>query len=539
MKTNGGTKKLGWKFVILFLLWNLSLFLPDNVMALEEENAKEENSQEEKIEEEIISNETVSEEDPSIKEEKTLEEQQEESVEVSLSILDEFDRALILNQYSENMNFIEENVQIYGMIGEYILVADLLENIDSVNLMKDYPFYSIYIVNKDGKILKEEDFIESNSQIILIGEELIASYSIYLVGDYNEDAIVNNEDRDYIVNQILTQPEEEYTLEDASYIDYVLENNTYDIPEISSEEVLESKMQVIDTTNVVENIEIQYSIQGLNKNYINGISGFIQYNHDVLELENVFLLVDGKIIGGFQENYFMYLLEPFTSTSPLLLFQFKPLKSGTTTITLDKIKASMNGMLLELDSSVTIDFIIEDYGKGGDIGLEQENGLDSSNTLENKEISSVPINLENPTSIATSTPEIEFLYQDTSIRNLEIKGYSIDFDKDCHLYYIDVNSTVDSLELNVLLNSPFSSYEIKGNQDFQIGINEVILVVYALDGSTKNYIIEVNKKENKVNLEENTVKKESFDWRIPIMILVALIIVVAIGVLHFIFKEEE
>ena len=119
-----------------------------------------------------------------------------------------------------------------------------------------------------------------------------------------------------------------------------------------------------------------------------------------------------------------------------------------------------------------------------------------------------------------------------SIDMLRIKNFTIDFNKDILEYNIDVDSNVDSLNLDIILSSNLASYEVIGNEKFKTGRNVVKVIVTAEDGSTKTYIINVNKKAEVKEKNDKT----SNSSKIVIVILLVLII---IGLIYIIFSEDE
>ena len=101
------------------------------------------------------------------------------------------------------------------------------------------------------------------------------------------------------------------------------------------------------------------------------------------------------------------------------------------------------------------------------------------------------------------------------------------------LKYFKVKNSVTSLKLEVILNDPSATYEVRGNSDFKVGDNVVEIVVTAENGDTRTYTINV-KREKK---EEVVVKKVNNGAARPVIIV--LILLVIAGLIYVIFKDDE
>ena len=221
------------------------------------------------------------------------------------------------------------------------------------------------------------------------------------------------------------------------------------------------------------------------------------------------------------------------------------MKEGNSVISINGIKASMNGLAVNIDNNtVSTSIKINNYGIGGD---EPINNNGSSNNSNNDVIYEYPkeeVNKSDNTSSNnlvfasnrvdnTSSNSISYisLSNDNYIKELIIKDYEIDFNKDILEYSITVGSDVDSLELNILLSDDNASYEVIGNEKFKTGKNVVSIVVTSEDGSERTYTINVNKKKA-------SDKKES-DSNSSRVVIIILIILIIIGLIYVIFKDDE
>ena len=81
------------------------------------------------------------------------------------------------------------------------------------------------------------------------------------------------------------------------------------------------------------------------------------------------------------------------------------------------------------------------------------------------------------------------------LKELSVDDYDLSpsFDKENLEYFINVNNETTSLNINAIPEDEKATYEIKGNQDFDIGMNEVTITVTAEDGTKTEYILYVNR----------------------------------------------
>lgn len=557
---NRGNKRIGWH---IFLLAILVIFNNiSNVKALEEEIVIEDSNtieteeiiQEEVITEEVVTEEEIipednlnSEEDIIIEEEKTKEE--------------------IFTMNSQNLEFKENEVIVKGNINELTTVKEILDNINTNELINNYNVEKISITNEENIFLTNEDYVTNKCHIVIISNEFIANYKISFLGDLNQDNLVTNEDietgidnffkeeKEEVIEETLPEVEtEEVFLEDVkeeiieeektiteeiSYIDAVIKNNSYEVVTPNTEEELNINLE--NTTNeekyINDKVIIELSINNFNNNYINTISGNIEYNNEILELENIYLTVDNKVIGKTINNKFIYVLDNYHDSKPLLLIIFKSIKNGTTSISINDLEISMNGKLINYINNTNLDITILEYGKGGDI--ETPPIIIPAPTPSLPKPQTKPITTNNtPTKEPEPIPEIQpQLSNDNYIKDIVITNHEILFDKDINHYSIDVDNNTNSLNLNITLNNEFATYNIIGNENFKTGKNEIIITVTSQNNETRDYIIEVNKKEE-TPLKEEIKSKEPPHQTLHIIVLIILIITIIILIYKLLRSDE-
>lgn len=577
---NNKNKIKGWLIsllVLLVLFNNIS-----NVKALESNIIEETNLTE--TTDKIINEDIIQEE--------VLQDDQKEEVVVEEIIEEEKTKEEIFTAYSKNLEFKSDEVIVKGNINELITVKEILDNINIIELITNYSIEKITVTNEEDNLLASDDYITNKCHLIIISNEYIANYKISFLGDLNQDNLVNEEDietgiEDFFKEEIKEKVEEEPKIEvediitdetlkeveteevfsestkeetiieegktiteEISYIDAVIKNNSYEV-EIPTQEEINVNLE--NNTNeefyVDSNITVELSLEGLINNYINTISGNIEYNTEVLELENIYITVDNKVIGKFMNNKFIYVLDNYHETKPLLLIIFKSIKEGTTSISITDLKLAMNGTLINISNNPNLNVTILEPGKGGDVEIEIPPTIIIPNpTPSIPKPQTKPITTNNtPTKVTEPNSEIKpQLSNDNYIKNIEIIDHEINFNKDINSYSIDVDNNIKSLSLDITLSNEFATYDIIGNDNFIPGKNEIIITVTSQQGETRNYIIEVNKKEEKVNTDtkdepsKKDTLKENLDNKqnTHILILITLIITIIILIYKILRKED-
>lgn len=555
---NRGNKKMGWHIFLLAILVLFNNVSIVKALELEESTIIEENNI---IETELVEiEEELSEEDTTEVEEEITD--NEENIEVVEKTKEE-----IFTSFSQNLEFKENEVIVKGNINELTTVKEILDNINIIELINNYNVEKIGITNEEDILLTNEDYVTNKCHIVIISNEYIANYKISFLGDLNQDSFVNeedietgidnffNEEKEEVIEETLPEVEnEEVFLEDVkeeiieeektiteeiSYIDAVIKNNSYDVVTPNPEEELNINLE--NTTNeekyIEDKIVLELSINNFNNNYINTISGKIEYNNEILELENIYITVDNKVIGKFIDNKFIYVLDTYQDTKPLLLIIFKSIKNGTTSISINDLEISMNGKLINYINNTNLDITILEYGKGGDI--ETPPIIIPTPTPSLPKPQTKPITTNNtPTKEPEPIPEIQpQLSNDNYIKDIVITNHEILFDKDINHYSIDVGNNTNYLNLDITLNNEFATYSINGNENFIPGKNEIIITVTSQNNETRDYIIEVNKKEE-TPLKEEIKSKEPPHQTLHIIVLIILIITIIILIYKLLRSDE-
>ena len=428
---------------------------------------------------------------------------------------------ILKNYLSSNLKIEDGKIIVYGK-KEGIKPEDFLKELNWNELKTDYEVTD-YSLNSQEELIKTGDTLSIK---LAANQNATAAinYSIQLLGDYNNDGLVDEKDSEYIIDEILNNStEQNFNILDATnpvFKTGLWENNA------TAKDELENSLVTKEETYVGEELVVKYYLNGFKEDKLTGIEGTINYNKDLLELMNV---EANGIYGGINDNnHFAYLLDDYSSENAFMILTFKVLKKGDANISIDDIKAS-NGVEVNLNDSISTTVKISEYGKGGDVDQTQSQVTTSQTTTTEPTVQTVSLVATPTTTVTARTIKLS---SDNLIKSLKIKGYSIDFDPNKLEYSIKAKNNVKSLDLEVILNDENASYEISGNQNFKVGENTVTIKVTAEDGSERTYTLKVTKEKAK-DTEEKEEKSSSKT------IIIILIILVIIGLIYVIFKDDE
>lgn len=464
----------------------------------------------------------------------------------------------VLNSYSDTINFLADNIAVVkGSLRNNLNVSEVIGQINFEGLSATFGVNDISIIDSNGNVLNDTSTVTSDMKLVFTTDNNNFVYTIIVVGDINNDGIVNNIDATSMVDSILNNGAVSVTNDlnndgifdvlDVTHAIYSITNNSWD-NNISSSDILYGELANNSSIYIGEEIEVKYTIHGFKLDSINGIEGMLNYDTNLLQLVGV--TINNQYGNINNSGKFLYILENYVGCDVLLTFKFKAIAVGDANVSIDNINAAMNGIAVNIDdNSIYTNIKIENYGTGGD-GFDDVNDNDSnnvSNVTDNNVV--VPVNNKKnntnvelvPTYLDNIVSRDVVTYVQISSNNyidsLKIKGYDIKFDKDTLEYSIDVGSNVDSLDLDIILSDNVASYEVFGNEKFKSGKNVVTIEVTAEDGSIRTYTINVNKKKISVNKSnDNNKDKVSDSSRVVIIILIILVI---IGLIYVIFKDDE
>ena len=94
---------------------------------------------------------------------------------------------------------------------------------------------------------------------------------------------------------------------------------------------------------------------------------------------------------------------------------------------------------------------------------------------------------------------------DITLKNISLSTGKLDFDKNKFLYTINVDNTIENIDIKALPNNAKATVNIEKPDKLVIGENTITITVIAEDGTVGKYVIIVNRKEKLSN--DATIKK--------------------------------
>lgn len=106
------------------------------------------------------------------------------------------------------------------------------------------------------------------------------------------------------------------------------------------------------------------------------------------------------------------------------------------------------------------------------------------------------------TGTTTTTPE-ETKSNDSTLKGLVVEGHELypSFDTNTRDYYLRVANDITALTVVPTVNHEKASYKVEGATELQVGKNVIVIVVTAEDGSSSNYVINVTRDREGLNVE--------------------------------------
>lgn len=370
-----------------------------------------------------------------------------------------------------------------------------------------------------------------DSNYIFVGDS--ANGTLYYLGELEEGDLAN------IIDEAFNE---------AGFITYTFENGVLTLEDDNGVVVTYGEAELSDETQIVgvldaildseeaivtsgDTFTVDYIVT-LKDFAINGISGLITYDKEILSLTKVEAT---QFTGNNNEGKFMYLGDSIMGDEAedgtisdkdyvLLTLTFEALKEGTSTITIEDAKF-FNGEVY--------------YGPSGEIETEIE--------------------------VAASS--------DSSLSSLTVAGQEISLTDELE-YAITVSNDVTMSDVLAIASNSNARIEIDGPEELAVGENVFTITVTSEDGSSeKVYTVKVTREEPKA--EENSVAAAPVTYQEPAtddstdntivpddgkkkddkkddteedeeksnnlsrIIIVILILLVIAGLIYLIFKDDD
>ena len=132
------------------------------------------------------------------------------------------------------------------------------------------------------------------------------------------------------------------------------------------------------------------------------------------------------------------------------------------------------------------------------------------------------------------------LHTDNSVKEMNIKGYDFLFNNDVKKYNVLVDENVDKIEIEVIPNDAYATVSIQNNENLKIGLNNVLVLITAEDGSVNEYTFNVYRLGEEITgtLHENDVKKNQSINIWMIFAGIELLVIIFLMFLLF-FKKKK
>lgn len=335
---------------------------------------------------------------------------------------------------------------------------------------------------------------EDNDLYLSDDHGVMAWYGIVTKGDVNGDGKINEEDLELLINQVLGLEEVNENSDvngdgevndlDTAYLKLMLETGyTGDVTE--GDAAINAKFDEFSgPVKVGDEFTLDYIVT-LSEYTINGISGLVKYDKNLLELVSASTKVFN--LGDMNEDKFLYLgdyleldIEPVEDEegniifdedgSPKLIFNdtdyvvvsltFKALAAGDATVSMDEVKYFEFDEYYAPDGETSIDVTIEDE--------EQE---------------------ESP------------------FESITVSGYDVDLST----YELTVPNDVTTLDLEyILANDGYSVTSVLAPEELAEGENTIVITLTDENGEEKTYTIKVTREAKEEEKKEETVAPVSY-----------------------------
>ena len=467
---------------------------------------------------------------------------------------------VMYGEYSDNADLLNSSADNLLMNSKYIfsgedkagkifvlptnqkyLATDILDILDLAYINNDKVNYVISNSEySDVMSATDEVYVDDETVVTITSGDLTITYKCVMLGDLNNDGIIDNADLKLLVEKIVNETEvndktdvykdDALNTYDAQSMAQVIENNSWDGDVVIMDATFEPRLELVNEDIVSGDTFVVKYILPIEQYNVSGIAGLVNYDKSLMELVNI--NVKNDFIGANNNGKFLYLgnsLDSSNSEYVMLELTFKALSSGNGTISVT------DNELFNKDTYYNIQDM--DVSTQVVINTSADNKL-SSLKVAGQEIQLKSDVLEYRISVDNDvvTPNVEAITNNVAakVTSIEAPEELVEGDNiikvkvtaengDELVYTIIVNRKAKESNDNNNSTKPVS-YQNDNNvaEDTQEDIN-----LPAIDDK-KNDAIKDNKKDDK--------KKDNNTSRIVIIILILLVIA---GLIYLIFKDDE
>ena len=467
---------------------------------------------------------------------------------------------VMYGEYSDNADLLNSSADNLLMNSKYIfsgedkagkifvlptnqkyLATDILDILDLAYINNDKVNYVISNSEySDVMSATDEVYVDDETVVTITSGDLTITYKCVMLGDLNNDGIIDNADLKLLVEKIVNETEvndktdvykdDALNTYDAQSMAQVIKNNSWDGDVVRMDATFEPRLELVNEDIVSGDTFVVKYVLPIEQYNVSGIAGLVNYDKSLMELVNI--NVKNDFIGANNNGKFLYLgnsLDSSNSEYVMLELTFKALSSGNGTISVT------DNELFNKDTYYNIQDM--DVSTQVVINTSADNKL-SSLKVAGQEIQLKSDVLEYRISVDNDvvTPNVEAITNNVAakVTSIEAPEELVEGDNiikvkvtaengDELVYTIIVNRKAKESNDNNNSTKPVS-YQNDNNvaEDTQEDIN-----LPAIDDK-KNDAIKDNKKDDE--------KKENNTSRIIIIILILLVIA---GLIYLIFKDDE
>ncbi len=381
------------------------------------------------------------------------------------------------------------------------------------------------------------DTVIDNSTVITIyNDGLVITFRCIILGDMNNDSVINDEDIQELINQVVGNNEAnldngdlykdgELSTLDVINLYQIYKDGTWELVLDTVETSLDVMLEVASDDIVSgDTFKVNYVLE-ITDNSVNTIAGQFKYDEEVLELVDVSSELGW--IGSAKNGKFLYINDEGLTDEGryvLLTATFKALKSGTSEVSVENPEFYNNNVQYILDNDIKTNVLVN---------------ASSDNTLS----------------------------------SLTVAGNAISLVDGVMDYQVTVeNETVSSVVEAITNNERASVSSIVAPEELTVGENKITITVVAENGDELIYTVtvirkEAVKEENPTNMnyqgDDDTVVPDDSDdvvikdiddkdddnkttvddteeeGKLSRIIIIILILLVIAGLIYLIFKDDE
>lgn len=422
---------------------------------------------------------------------------------------------------------------------EKYLATEILDILDLAYLNNDKVNYVVSNSTYDDVMSTLDNVYVSDDMVVTITSgDLSITYNCVLVGDLNNDGIVDNADLEKIAESIVNNEkindkldvymDEELNTLDAMRLAQVIDNNNWNSDVVDMDATFEPRLELVNSDIVSGDTFVVKYILPIGQYNVSGIAGMVNYDKSLMELINV--SVKNDFIGANSNGKFLYLgnsLDSSNSEYEMVEFTFKAIKSG-------------NGNISVSDNEL---FNKDTYYNINDMDLSTQVVINTSgdNELGSLKVAGQEIQLKSgvleyriSVSNDVVTPNVEAITNNVAakVTSIEAPEELVEGDNIIKIRVTAENG--DELVYTVIVNR-----QAKEKDD-----STAKTVSYQNDNSVSEDpqeeielpTVDDKKNDNDKDDKKNDLKEESNTSRIIIIILILLVIA---GLIYLIFKDDE